>query len=75
MNAIKEANIRGVKVIGIVDTNGDPDLVDYPIPANDDAMRSINLITSIVASAILEGRKKYEDEKEEENNEKDKKEE
>ena len=69
LNAIKEANLAGVKIIGVVDTNGDPDTVDYPIPANDDAMRSINLITSIISSAIVEGKKKYEDEKEKEKEE------
>jgi len=40
----------------MIDTNCDPDLVDYPIPANDDAVRAIKLITSKIADAILEGR-------------------
>ncbi len=64
LNAIKEANLTGVKIIGIVDTNGDPDMIDYPIPANDDAMRSIGLITSIISSGIVEGKKLFEDKKE-----------
>jgi small subunit ribosomal protein S2 len=52
--AIKEARILGIPIIGIVDTNCDPDDVDYVIPANDDAIRSIKLITTAVTDAILE---------------------
>ena len=54
--AIKEARILGIPIIGIVDTNCDPDDVDYVIPANDDAIRSIKLITSGLTDAILEAR-------------------
>lgn len=50
--AIKEANKLGIPVIGIADTNADPDLIDYPIPGNDDAIRSVSLITGAVADAI-----------------------
>lgn len=66
--AVKEANILGIPVIAIVDTNCDPDPVDYVIPANDDAIRAIRLITGAVADAVLEGialRKAYEPEEEE----------
>jgi small subunit ribosomal protein S2 len=52
--AIKEARILGIPIIGIVDTNCDPDDVDYVIPANDDAIRSIKLITAGMADAIIE---------------------
>ena len=54
--AVKEAKKVGIQVVGIVDTNADPDEVDYPIPGNDDAIRSIKLLTSIVADAVLDGR-------------------
>jgi len=54
--AVEEANALGIPVIGIVDTNCDPEPVDYVIPANDDAIRSIKLITSKIAEAYLEGR-------------------
>jgi small subunit ribosomal protein S2 len=54
--ALKEAQRLGLPVIAIVDTNTDPDGIDYPIPANDDAIRSIKLIASIVASAVIAGR-------------------
>lgn len=56
-NAIREARKVGVPVVAIVDTNTNPDLVNYPIPANDDALRSIQLITNLVAEAIIEGQK------------------
>ena len=54
--AIKEANKLGIPVVGIVDTNCDPDLIDYIIPANDDAIRAVKLLTGRMADAILEGR-------------------
>jgi small subunit ribosomal protein S2 len=53
---IAEARRMGVKVFAIVDTDTDPDLVDYPIPGNDDAVRSIRLVTSRMANALLEGK-------------------
>ena len=54
--AVREAAILGIPVIGIVDTNCDPDDVDYVIPANDDAIRAVRLITSRMADAVLEGK-------------------
>lgn len=55
--AVKEAKRKGVKIVGIVDTNIDPDLVDYPIFANDDALSSIEYILERVDKAIEDGRK------------------
>ncbi len=55
-NAVAEANILNIPVIALVDTNCDPDPIDFVIPANDDAIRSIKLITSRIADAYLEGR-------------------
>ena len=52
--AIKEARILGIPVIGIVDTNCDPDDVDYVIPANDDAIRAVKLIAGRMADAVIE---------------------
>jgi len=49
--AVKEARMKGIPVIAIIDTNTDPDLIDYPIPANDDAVSSIKLIVSKIAEA------------------------
>ncbi|MCP4291995.1 MAG: 30S ribosomal protein S2 [bacterium] len=54
--AVKEARKLGIPVIGIVDTNCDPTLVDYPIPGNDDAIRAITLFTRTMADAIKDGR-------------------
>ena len=54
--AVQEARKLGIPVVGVVDTNCDPDLVDYVIPGNDDALRAIRLFTSRIADAILEGR-------------------
>jgi len=54
--AIKEANNLGIPVIAVVDSNSNPDGVDYVIPGNDDSMRAIRLYTSSMADAILEGR-------------------
>lgn len=53
--AIKEASDLGIPVFAMIDTNVDPDLVTYPIPANDDAIRSVKLIASVMANAIIEG--------------------
>ena len=52
--AVHEAKILGIPVIAIVDTNCDPDEVDIPIPGNDDAIRAVKLITSIMADAVIE---------------------
>jgi len=56
--AIKEANKLGIPVIGIVDTNSNPDGVDYVIPGNDDAIRAIQIYASAFADAVLEGSSK-----------------
>src|SRR6202035_2957181 len=53
--AVGEARKLGIPVIAILDTNCDPDLVDYPIPGNDDAIRSAALLTKVIASAVAEG--------------------
>lgn len=53
--AVHEARILGIPVVSIVDTNCDPDLVDLPIPGNDDAIRAVKLITSLMADAVVEG--------------------
>jgi small subunit ribosomal protein S2 len=58
--AIKEANRIGIPIVALVDTNCDPDVVDYVIPANDDAIRSVRLILSRLADAIIEGRTRLE---------------
>ena len=55
-NAIAEAHKLGIPVVAIADTNCDPDEIDYPIPGNDDAIRAIKLISSIMANAMIEGR-------------------
>lgn len=55
-NAVLEARKLGIPIVAIVDTNCDPDEVDYVIPGNDDAIRAVKLITSIVANAVIEGR-------------------
>jgi small subunit ribosomal protein S2 len=54
--AVREARRLGIPVIAVVDTNCDPDEIDFPIPGNDDAIRAIRLITSRLADAIIEGR-------------------
>lgn len=56
LNAIKEARKLGIPIVGIVDTNADPNLVDYPIPANDDAIKTIQLICEYMTSAIEAGK-------------------
>lgn len=57
--AVREAARLGLPIIGLIDTNCDPDLIDYPVPGNDDALKSIRYIISVIANAILEGRKEY----------------
>ena len=54
-NAVKEARRLGIPVFAIVDTNCDPGMVDYPIPANDDAIKSVQTITRLIADAVIEG--------------------
>jgi small subunit ribosomal protein S2 len=52
--AVSEAHRLNIPVFGLIDTNSDPDLIDYPIPGNDDAFKSINLVTHTLADAIVE---------------------
>lgn len=58
ITAIKEANRKNVSIIGIVDTNSDPNLVDFPIPMNDDATKALHLVLDYIKKAILEGQSK-----------------
>lgn len=53
--AVKEAKKLGIPVIGICDTNSDPDAIDFPVPGNDDAIRAINFYCDMIASAVLDG--------------------
>ena len=55
-NAVAEARKLGIPVFALIDTNADPRTVDYPIPANDDAVRSIKLLVSLIADAVCEGK-------------------
>ena len=59
--AVKEARKLGIPIVAIIDTNADPDLIDYPIPANDDAMRSIKLLTGLITDSIVEGKKEFDE--------------
>ncbi len=54
--AVHEANVLGIPIVGMVDTNCDPDVIDYVIPSNDDAIRAIHLIAGIMGQAVIEGR-------------------
>jgi small subunit ribosomal protein S2 len=65
INAIKEAKTIGVPVVAIVDTNADPSLVDYVIPANDDAIKGVHLLLDYVSQAINEGKSQAKPTKEE----------
>ncbi|RLE00280.1 MAG: 30S ribosomal protein S2, partial [Aquificota bacterium] len=57
--AVREARKMGIPIVAIVDTNCDPDEVDYVIPGNDDAIRAVRLLTSKIADAIIEGQHLY----------------
>ena len=57
--SVLEANRLGIPVVAVVDTNCDPDVIDYLIPGNDDAIRAFRLVTSKVADACVEGRQRY----------------
>ena len=59
--AVKEANKLGIPVVAAVDTNCDPDVIDYKIPGNDDAIRAIRLFCAAIAEAVIEGRNVYEE--------------
>ena len=54
--AVREGNKLGIPIVAVVDTNCDPDLIDYKIPGNDDAIRAIRLFCSAMADAMIEGR-------------------
>ena len=53
--AVEEARKLRIPIIGILDSNCDPDLVDFPIPGNDDAIRAVGLLTRVIADAVAEG--------------------
>ncbi|MDD5568058.1 MAG: 30S ribosomal protein S2 [Candidatus Omnitrophica bacterium] len=57
--AVKEARRLGIPIVALIDTNSNPDLVDYPIPGNDDATKSIKAVVNIITDTIIEGRKKF----------------
>jgi len=63
--AVTEARILGIPIVGIVDTNCDPDEIDYVIPGNDDAIRAVKLIAGKMADAVLEGKQGEQTEAEE----------
>ena len=56
VTALKEARKLGIPTVGLIDTDGDPDMVDIPIPGNDDSMRSIDVVIRELCLAIVEGR-------------------
>jgi len=57
--AVREAKRLSIPIIGLIDTNSNPDLIAYPIPGNDDATRSIRMITNVIADTIIEGRNRF----------------
>ena len=57
--AVREANRLGIPVVALIDTNSDPDLVAYPIPGNDDAAKSVQLVSHIIADTAIEGRRRF----------------
>ena len=57
--AINEANILKIPVIGLVDSDSDPSGIDFVIPGNDDSIKSINLISSVISNSILEGKQLF----------------
>ena len=56
-NAVHEANVLKIPIVAICDTNADPDLIAYPIPGNDDALRAIRLIVTMIADSVIKGRR------------------
>lgn len=60
INAVREARKLGVPIVALVDTNADPSLVDYPVPCNDDAIKTIKLVADYVKAAIESGQTKHE---------------
>jgi len=63
--ALREAKRKNIPIVALIDTNVDPEDITYPIPANDDSIRSITLMTKILIDAVIEGRKGFETEEEE----------
>ena len=59
--AVLEAKKLGIPIVALIDTNCDPDLVDYPVPGNDDAIKSIRLISKFMADSIVDGRKRFDE--------------
>ena len=59
--AVLEARRLGIPVVALIDTNSDPDLIDHPIPGNDDAIKSIRLVSTFMADSILDGKKRFEE--------------
>ena len=59
--AVHEARKLGIPVIAVVDTNCDPDEIDYVIPGNDDAIRAVKLLTSVIADAVVEAKQGFEE--------------
>ncbi len=59
--SVLEAKRLNIPIVALIDTNCDPSLIDYPIPGNDDAIKSIRLISSLMAESILDGRKRYDE--------------
>jgi small subunit ribosomal protein S2 len=57
--AVREAKKLSIPIVGLLDTNSNPDLISFPIPGNDDATKSIRLITTFIADAVIEGRKRF----------------
>jgi small subunit ribosomal protein S2 len=57
--AVREAKKLGIPIVALIDTNSDPDKIDYPIPGNDDAIRAIKLVLSVLSDSAIEGRKKF----------------
>jgi small subunit ribosomal protein S2 len=57
--AVREARRLSIPIVGLIDTNSDPDLIDYPIAGNDDATKSIQIITRLMADTVIEGRKRF----------------
>ena len=57
--AVKEAKKLNIPVVALIDTNGDPSNIDYPVPGNDDAIKAIRLITSLIAETVIDGRQGF----------------
>ena len=57
--AVREAGRLSIPIIGLIDTNSNPDMIAYPVPGNDDATKSIRMVVSLIADTIIEGRKRF----------------